>query len=139
MKFMLIVKAGSASEAGEMPSSELIGEIMRFNEEMVQAGVLLGLNGLHPTSKGARVEFQNGAVTVTDGPFAETKELLGGYWIIEVPSREVAIEWAKRSPAPLGPDAYGQIEVRQIFDPSDFGDAVDPDAHGRISAAIQEA
>jgi len=127
MKFMMIVKASKDSEAGKMPSEELFAAMGKYNEELRKAGVLVDLTGLHPSSKGARVHFSGGKPTVTDGPFAETKELIGGYWTIQVKSKAEAIEWAKRAPAPHGPHQDGEIEVRQLFELDDFGpsEAVD--------------
>ena len=120
MRFMMIVKASKESEAGQMPSEELLAAMGKYNEELMKAGVLVDLSGLHPTSKGARVRFSGGKRTVIDGPFAETKELIGGYWIIRVKSREEAIEWARRAPAPHGEGQDGEIEIRQIFELEDF-------------------
>ena len=120
MRFMMIVKASQESEAGVLPSEELLAAMGKYNEELAKAGVLRDLNGLQPTSKGARVKFSGGKQTVVDGPFAETKELIAGYWIIEVKSKQEAIEWAKRAPAPHGPDKDTDIEVRQIFELEDF-------------------
>lgn len=120
MKFMMIVKASEDSEAGKMPSKELIATMGKFNEELVKAGVLRDLGGLHPTSKGFRVKFSDGKRTIIDGPFTETKELIGGFWVIEVKSREEAVEWAKRVPAPHG-SRSGEIEVRQFYELEDFG------------------
>src|SRR6202163_3645863 len=121
MKFMMIVKASKDSEAGVMPSEELLSAMVKYNEELMKAGVLLDLTGLHPSSKGARIKFSGGKRTVIDGPFAETKDLIGGYWIIQVKSREEAIEWAKRAPTPHGEHADGEIEIREIFEMDDFG------------------
>lgn len=128
MKFMVIVKANAASEAGAMPSEKLLTEMGQFNEELVKAGVLLAGEGLHPSSRGARIVFDGDKRTVVDGPFAETKELVAGFWIIEVSSKEEAIEWMKRCPNPH-PDGVGesQIEIRQIFSAEDFGDALTPE------------
>jgi hypothetical protein len=127
MRFMMIVKASKDSEAGKMPSEELLSAMGKYNEELMKAGALVDLSGLHPTSKGARIKFSNGKRTVIDGPFAETKDLIGGYWIIQVKSKAEAIEWAKRAPAPHGEHAEGEIELRQIFEMEDFGpsEAVD--------------
>jgi hypothetical protein len=122
MKFMLIVKATRDSEAGVMPEHALIAEMTKFNEEMVKAGVMLDGNGLQASSKGARVRFSGNQRTVVDGPFAETKELIAGYWLIQVKSRADAIEWARRSPNPAGPGKDGEIEVRQVFELEDFGE-----------------
>lgn len=128
MKFMVIVKANAASEAGVMPSEKLLTEMGRFNEELVKAGVLLAGEGLHPSSRGARIRFDGDKRSVVDGPFAETKELVAGFWIIEVGSREEAIEWMKRcpNPHPLG-DGHAEIEIRQIFSAEDFGEALTPE------------
>ena len=120
MKFMIIVKASPESEAGQMPSEELLNEMGKYNEELMKAGVLVDLSGLHPTSKGARLKYSGGKRTVIDGPFAETKELIGGYWIIKVKSREEAIEWAKKAPGTKGKDQEDEIELRQLFEMEDF-------------------
>jgi hypothetical protein len=126
MRFMVMVKASAASEAGELPSTELLTEMGAFNEELVKAGILLAADGLHPSSKGARVRFSGSQRTVLDGPFAETKELVAGYWILEVASKEEVIEWVKRCPNPM-PREDSEIEIRQIFEASDFGDAATPE------------
>jgi hypothetical protein len=119
-KFMILVKASADSEAGVMPTTEQFAEMGRFNEELVNAGVMLAGEGLHPSAKGARIVFEGGKKTVVDGPFAETKELIAGFWILQVRSREEAIEWAKRAPNPhFGGDT--NLEVRQIFSIADFG------------------
>jgi hypothetical protein len=120
MRFMMIVKANNDSEAGVMPSEELIAAMGKYNEELMKAGVLLDLAGLQPSSKGARIKFSGGKRTIIDGPFTETKELIAGYWIIQVKSREEALEWAKRVPAPHGEGAEGEIEIRQFFELDDF-------------------
>ena len=120
MKFMAMVKASPASEAGAMPSEKLLAEMGKFNEELVKAGVMLAGEGLHPSSKGARVRFNGSQRTVVDGPFAETKELVAGFWIIEVGSKEEAIEWFKRCPNPHE-GMESEIEIRQLFGPDDFG------------------
>jgi hypothetical protein len=125
MRFMAIVKASESSEAGELPSAELLEEMGKFNEELVKAGVLLAGDGLQPSSKGARVVFSGGQRKVIDGPFAETKELIAGYWILELGSLGEAIEWMKRVPNPTGDD--GQIEIRQVFEAEDFGAAMTPE------------
>src|SRR5579863_4809128 len=119
MKFMMIVKASKDSEAGVMPSEELLSTMGKYNEELMKAGVLLDLSGLQPSSKGVRIRFSGTKRTVIDGPFAETKELIAGYWIIQVKSREEAIEWAKRAPSPH-PGEECEIEVRQFFELEDF-------------------
>jgi hypothetical protein len=121
MRFMMIVKASKDSEAGKMPDEQLLAAMGKYNEELMQAGVLLDLAGLQPSSKGARVRFSKGKRTVIDGPSAETRELIAGYWLIQVKSREDAIEWARRVPAPHGEEADGEIEVRQVFELEDFG------------------
>ena len=120
MRFMMIVKSSQDCEAGKLPGEELLAAMGEYNRELMQAGVLVDLSGLQPTSKGARVKFSGGKTTVIDGPFAETKELIGGYWIIDVKSKEEAIEWAKRAPAPHGEGQEAEIEVRQFFEFTDF-------------------
>ena len=118
MKFMLILKSSKDSEAGKMPSAESIAAMVKYNKEQAKAGILLDAAGLYPSSKGARVRFSTGGKkTVTDGPFAESKELIAGYWLIQVKSLEEAIEWAKRSPfSPSGPDQETEIEVREFIE-----------------------
>ncbi|NVM77750.1 hypothetical protein FHW83_003573 [Duganella sp. SG902] len=125
MRFMVIVKATADSEAGKMPSTELLTAMGKFNEELVNAGVLLAGEGLHPSSRGARIRYDGASRTVIDGPFAETKELIAGFWLIQVKSKEEAIEWMKRCPNPF--DTPSEIEIRQVFELSDFGDAVTPE------------
>ncbi|WP_075792341.1 YciI family protein [Massilia putida] len=120
MKFMVIVKATAATEAGVMPSEKLFVDMGNFNEELVKAGILLAAEGLQPSSKGARIRFNGAQRTVIDGPFAETKELVAGFWLIEVGSREEAIEWFKRCPNPHE-GVESEIEIRQLFGPDDFG------------------
>lgn len=120
MRFMMIVKANSDTEAGVMPGEELLTAMGKYNEELMKAGVLLDLSGLQPSSKGARIKFSGGKRALIDGPFAETKELVAGYWIIQVKSREEAIEWALRAPAPHGEGVDGVIELRQFFELEDF-------------------
>ncbi len=126
MRFMMIVKATKDSEAGKMPSEELMAEMGKYNEELVKAGVLREATGLHPSSKGARVRFSGGETTVIDGPFAETKELIAGFWIIEVNSKQEAIDWVRRVPASFS-EPGSEIEVRQFFGLEDFtpGPAID--------------
>ena len=121
MRFMMIVKANKDSEAGKMPSEELLSAMGKYNEELLKAGVLLDLAGLQPSSKGARIRFSGGKRTVVDGSFTESKELIAGYWIIQVKSREEALEWAKRAPNPYSEGQEGEIEVRQFFELDDFG------------------
>jgi hypothetical protein len=118
MRFMVLVKASKASEAGAMPGQKILADMGRFNEEMVKAGVMLAGDGLHPSSKGARIRFSSGKRTVVDGPFPETKELIGGYWILQVKSKEEAIEWIRRCPQPHADDC--EIEIRQVFELSEF-------------------
>ncbi len=127
MRFMMIVKANKDSEAGKMPSEELLSAMGKYNEELMKAGVLLDGAGLQPSSKGARIKFSGAKRTVVDGPFTETKELIAGYWIIQVKSREEALEWAKRVPNPHGEGHEAEIELRQFFELDDFGpsEAVD--------------
>src|SRR6202158_5666020 len=126
MKFMVIVKASKESEAGVMPSEELLTAMGKFNEELVKAGVMLAGEGLQPSSKGARVKFSGSKRIVTDGPFAETKELIAGFWLIQVKSKAEAIEWVKRAPNPM-PGTESEIEIRQVFDADDFGEALTPE------------
>jgi hypothetical protein len=123
MRFMVLVKANEDSEAGVMPSEQLLTEMGNYNEELVKAGVMLAGEGLHPSSKGVRVRFSGDKRTVIDGPFAETKELIAGFWILQVKSKEEAIEWIKR--APMGGDT--ELEIRQVFEAEDFGDEFTPE------------
>jgi hypothetical protein len=126
MRVMAIVKASKDSEAGRMPSEELLTEMGKFNEELVKAGVMLAGEGLHPSSKGVRVSFGgDGERTVIDGPFAETKELIAGYWLLQVRSMEEAVEWIKRCPNPH--EEEGQIEIRPVFETEDFGEEMTPE------------
>jgi hypothetical protein len=125
MKFLVIVKASRDSEAGKMPSQELLTAMGKYNEELVKAGVILAGEGLHPSSKGARVRFSGKQRTVIDGPFPETKELVAGFWIWNCKSRQDAIEWLKRCPNPHEDDC--EVEIRQIFAPEDFGEALTPE------------
>ena len=139
MKCMVIVKATADSEAGVMPSEELLTAMMRYNEELVKAGVMLAGDGLKPSSEGARVKFDGSSRTVVDGPFAETRELVAGYWIWQVKSLDEAIEWVKRCPNPMpGPS---EIEIRPIFEMEDFGDQVSDEAReieARIRPQLEE-
>jgi len=123
MRFLVIVKADRNSEAGVLPDKKILTEMGKFNEELAKAGVMLAGEGLHPTSKGARVKFSAGKKTVTDGPFTETKELVAGFWLWQVRSKEEAIEWVKR--APFGEGA--EIEIRQVFEAEDFGPEFTPE------------
>jgi hypothetical protein len=125
MRFMIIVKASQDSEAGVMPEEKLLAAMGKFNEELAKAGVMLAGDGLHPSSRGARVRFSGAKRTVIDGPFAETKELIAGYWIWQVKSKEEAIEWVKRCPNPMKEDS--EIEIRQIFEAEDFGAEFTPE------------
>jgi hypothetical protein len=127
MRFMVMVKANSDTEAGVMPSEQLLTDMGQYNEELVKAGVLLAAEGLHPSSKGARVRFSGGKRSVIDGPFSETKELVAGFWLIQVKSKEEAIEWVKRCPNPMGPGAESEIEIRQVFEAEDFGAEFTPE------------
>jgi hypothetical protein len=126
MRVMVIVKADKNSEAGVMPSQQLLTEMGKFNEELVKAGVMLAGEGLQPSARGARVRFSGSKRTVIDGPFAETKELIAGFWLWQVKSMDEAIEWVKRAPNPM-PGTESEIEVRQVFDIDDFGDAATPE------------
>jgi hypothetical protein len=126
MRFMVIVKADKNSEAGIMPSEQLLAEMGKFNEELANAGVLLAGEGLHPSSKGARVRFVGDRRIVTDGPFAEAKELIAGFWLWQVKSKEEAIEWVKRCPNPM-PGTEAEIEIRQVFEAEDFGAEFTPE------------
>jgi hypothetical protein len=137
MKFMMIVKASKDSEAGKMPSEELLSKMGKYNEELMKAGVLLDLAGLQPSSKGTRIKFSGGKRTIVDGPFAETKELVAGYWIIQVKSREEALEWAKRAPAPHeGDNGEGEIEIRQFFELDDFAPSEAVERHRELGKKL---
>ena len=125
MRFMVIVKADKDSEAGVMPSQELLAAMGKYNEELVKAGVMLAGEGLQPSSKGARVKFSGAKRTVIDGPFAEVKELIAGFWLIEAKSKEEAIEWVKRIPNPTGEES--EFEIRQVFEDEDFGPVLTPE------------
>jgi hypothetical protein len=129
MRFMVLVKATPQSEAGEMPSEELLTAMMKYNEELVNAGVMLAGEGLHPSSKGARVRFGKGQPTVIDGPFTESKELIAGYWLIQAKSLDEAIEWVKRVPNPDNEES--EIEIRQVFEADDFGPELTPEARAK--------
>lgn len=126
MRFMIIVKATPDSEAGVLPSEELLTAMGNYNEELVKAGIMLAGEGLHPSSKGARVRFTGDQRTVIDGPFAETKELIAGYWLWQVESKEQAIEWVKRCPNPM-PGTDAEIEIRQVYEAEDFGAEFTPE------------
>lgn len=132
MKVMVLVKATKNSEAGVMPTAELLAEMGKFNEELVKAGVMLAGEGLHPSSKGKRVRFSGGQRSVVDGPFAETKELVAGFWLWKVKSMAEAVEWMMRCPNPHLDD--GEVEIRQVFDPEDFA-PIDPSGELRAAEA----
>ena len=137
MRFMVIVKANEDSEAGVMPSEKLLTEMGRYNEELVKAGVMLAGEGLHPSSRGARVNFSGSKRSVVDGPFSETKELIAGFWLIQAKSLEEAVEWVKRCPNPM--EGESQIEIRQVFEAEDFGAEFTPELREqeeRIRATI---
>ena len=126
MRFMVIVKADRNSEAGVMPDEKLLTEMGRYNEELAKAGIMLAGEGLHPSSRGARVKFSGSKRTVIDGPFPETKELIAGFWLWQVKSKEEAIEWVKRCPNPMS-GTESEIEIRQVFEADDFGEAFTPE------------
>ena len=140
MRFMVIVKATKESEAGVLPDTKMLTEMGKFNEELVKAGVMLAGEGLQPSSKGARIRFSGDKRTVIDGPFAETKELIAGFWIIQAKSKEEAIEWMKRCPNPH-PGQESELEIRQVFESEDFGSEFTPElreAEDRMRAQIAE-
>jgi len=136
MRFMVIVKASKDSEAGKMPSEEMLGAMAKFNEELVKAGIMLDAAGLKPTSQGARIRFEGKKRTVIDGPFAETKELIAGYWIIQVKNKAEAIEWMKRCPNPHEEDC--QIEIRQFFELEDFGESPAVEHHRALGTEMAQ-
>jgi hypothetical protein len=138
MRFMVIVKANAESEAGVLPSEKLLADMGKYNEELVKAGVMLAGEGLHPSSKGARVRFSGNKRTVIDGPFSETKELIAGYWLFQVKSLEEAIEWVKRSPNPF-PKGESEIEIRQVFETDDFGAEFTPELRAQEERIIKQA
>jgi hypothetical protein len=138
MRFMILVKATKDSEAGIMPDQKLLADMGKFNEELVKAGVMLDGEGLHPSSKGARVRFSGAKRTVIDGPFPETKELIAGYWIWRVKSKEEAIEWVKKCPNPM-PNVESEIEIRQIFEAEDFGAEFTPELREQEAKVRAEA
>jgi len=135
---MLIVKANAESEAGVMPEDKLIAEMTKFNEEMQKAGVLLDLSGLQPSSKGARVKFTGGKRTLVEGPFGDPQSLIAGYWIIQVKSKEAAIQWAMRAPAPHQGDG-AEIEIRQFFELEDFGDSEAIEQARKLESKLQQS
>ena len=130
MKVMVIVKATENSEAGVMPSQELLEAMTEYNEDLVKSGIMLGGDGLHPSSRGKRVRFSGSKRTIVDGPFVETKELIAGYWLWQVKSMEEALEWVRRCPDPM-PGEESEIEIRPVFELDDFGDAATPDVRER--------
>lgn len=139
MRFMMMVKASEKSEAGILPSQEQLAAMAKYNEELVNSGVMLAGDGLQPSSKGARVKFSGGTQTVVDGPFPETKDLIAGYWIIRVKSKEEAIEWARRVPfgrPPFDDGEDGEIEIRQIFELEDFGPGEGTDHHVQLREQV---
>jgi len=139
MRFMVIVKANADTEAGQLPSTELLTAMGKYNEDLVKAGVMLAGEGLQPSSKGARIKFSGNKRTVVDGPFAETKELIAGFWLWQCRSKDEAIEWAKRCPNPTG--AESELEIRQVFEADDFGAEFTPELREqeqRISAKMSE-
>jgi hypothetical protein len=143
MRFMVLLKADKSTEAGILPDEKLLAAMGAYNEELVKAGVLLAAEGLQPSSKGARVKFSGDKRTIIDGPFTETKELIAGFWIIQVKSREEAIEWVKRVPNPVPSEGSTEfeIEIRQVFDAEDFGEAFTPElreAEARLGAQMAE-
>ena len=133
MRFMIIVKASKDSEAGIMPSTELLTAMGNYNEELVKAGIMLAGEGLHPSSKGVRIRFDGRKRTVTDGPFSETKELIAGFWLWQCRSKEEAIEWLKRAPF----DEGAEIELRQVFEAADFGEAFTPELQAQEESLRQ--
>jgi hypothetical protein len=137
MRFMIIVRANKDSEAGVLPSEELFASMAKYHEELVKAGVLLDASGLQPSSKGWRINYSRGKRVVTDGPFAETKELIAGYTLIQVKSRDEALEWSKRFPAPFG-DAESEIEVRQLFELEDFAPSGGVERFRKIEETIRK-
>jgi hypothetical protein len=138
MRFMIVVKADKDSEAGVLPDEKLLAEMAKYNEDLARAGVLLAAEGLHPSSKGARVRFSGTKRTVIDGPFTEAKELIAGFWLIQVRSKEEAIEWVKRAPNPF-PGTESEVEIRQVFEAADFGPELTPELRGaeeRVAAQM---
>ena len=129
MRVMVIVKANKDSEAGQMPSEQLLSDMLAYNEELVKAGIMLAGDGLHPSSRGKRIRFSGDKRTVIDGPFAETKELIAGYWLWQVRSMEEAVEWAKRCPNPM--EGESELEIRQIFEADDFGAELTPELRAK--------
>jgi len=139
MRFMMIVKASKNSEAGKMPGEELLAAMGKYNEELMKAGVLVDLSGLQPSSKGARIRFSADKRTVIDGPFAETKELIAGFWIIKVDSKEEAIEWAKRIPNPHPGEEESEIEIRPFYEIGDFAPSKAIEQHRELGKQLEES
>ena len=137
MRVMVIVKATKNSEAGVMPSEKLLADMGKYNEELVKAGIMLAGEGLHPSSKGKRIEFSGSERTVVDGPFTETKELVAGYWLWQVRSMEEAVEWARRCPDPM-PEEEGVLEIRPVFEAEDFGKEYTPELRERDAKLRRE-
>ena len=140
MRVMVIVKASKESEAGQMPTEEMLTDMGKYNEELVKAGIMLAGDGLHPSSKGKRIRFSGANRSVIDGPFAETKELIAGFWLFQVKSKEEAIEWVKRAPNPM-PGTEPEIEIRQVFEAVDFGPALTPELReqeDRLRAQVEQ-
>jgi len=137
MRFMVMVKANKESEAGVMPSEKLLADMGKYNEELVKAGVLLAGEGLQPSSKGARVKFSGSKRTVVDGPFAETRELIAGFWLFQVKSLDEAIEWVKRTPNPF-PGGESEIEIRQVFEADDFGAEFTPELRKQEEKIVKQ-
>jgi hypothetical protein len=136
VRFMMIVKANKDSEAGKMPNEDMLGAMAKYNEQLLKAGVLVDLAGLQSSAKGARIRFSDGKTLVTDGPFAETRELIAGYWVINVKSREEAIAWARRVPPPHGPDEECEIEIRQVFELEDFAPSEAVEHHKELGKKL---
>lgn len=134
MRFMMIVKGSKESEAGVMPTEKELADMAKYNEELIKSGIMLAGDGLHPSSKGARVSYSGAKRTVTDGPFAEAKELIAGYWLIQVKSKDEALEWARRVPF-----TEGEVEVRQLFELEDFGSSPAIDHHARLGEELKKA
>jgi len=137
MRFMVIVKATKSSEAGNLPSKELLAEMGKFNQDLIEAGVLLAADGLQASSKGARVKFVGEKRTVIDGPFAETKELVAGFWLWKCASLQEAVEWVKRCPHPM-PGEEGEIEIRQVFEAEDFSSTSQPELRPETGAPVEK-
>jgi hypothetical protein len=141
MRFMILIKADKNTEAGVLPDQKLLAEMGKFNEELANAGIMLAGEGLHPSSKGARVKLSGGKRTVVNGPFAESKELVAGFWLWQVKSKEEAIEWVRRMPNPM-PGSEAEVEIRQVFEADDFGAALTPELRAqeeRLRAQVARA